>query len=100
MFEYLVLRVKRLVLGSINGIVDVVENVVFEIVMKEVIREIDCVIDEVCDELGIVVVNKYLVNMWLMDVNVKYEVLVEKIQLVVSEGWDDLVEVVIVCQFD
>lgn len=100
MVEQFVLWVKCLVFGGVNLIVDVVENVSLELVMKEVICEVEGVIDEVCDEFGKVLVNKYFVFCCLMDVNVKYESLGDQIEMVVKEGCDDFVEVVIFWQMD
>ena len=57
MAEGLVSRVKRLVSGSVNSLVDVVENASPEMVMKEAIREVDRAIDEVRDQLGLAIAN-------------------------------------------
>ena len=59
MAEGLVSRVKRLISGSINSIVDAVESAAPETTMKEAIREVDRAIDDVRDQLGIAIANKH-----------------------------------------
>ncbi len=77
MAEGLMNRVKRLVSGSVNSIVDAVENAAPEAVMKEAIREIDGAIDDVRDQLGRVIANKHHANKRLMEANAKHEDLAE-----------------------
>ncbi|MEM8988353.1 MAG: PspA/IM30 family protein [Pseudomonadota bacterium] len=100
MSEHLVTRVKRLVSGGVNNLVDAVENASPETVMKEAIREVESAIDQVRDELGKTVANKHLANTRLMDTNTKHEELNEKIQLAVKEARDDLAEAAIARQLD
>jgi phage shock protein A len=100
MSENLVSRVKRLVSGGVNSIVDAVENASPETVMNEAIREVDGAIDQIRDELGKVVANRHLANTRLMDANAKHEELTERIQLAIAEGRDDLAEAAVARQLD
>ncbi len=100
MAEGLVPRVKRLVSGSINSIVDAVENATPETVMKEAIREIDRAVDEVRDRLGLAIANKHHANKRLMEANSKHEDLTEKLRLAIGENRDDLAEAAISRQLD
>ncbi len=100
MAEGLVSRVKRLVSGSVNSIVDAVENAAPETVMKEAIREVDGALDEVRDQLGLALANKHHANKRLAETNSKHEQLAEKIEFAVAEGRDDLAEAAIARQLD
>jgi phage shock protein A len=100
MSESLVARVKRLVSGGVNSLVDAVENASPELVMKEAIREIDRAIDEVRDELGLVIANKHHANKRMMSASAKHEELGESVRLAVSESRDDLAEAAISRQLD
>jgi len=100
MAEGLMNRVKRLVSGSVNTIVDAVENAAPETVMKEAIREIDSAIDEVRDQLGLVIANKHHANKRLMEASAKHEDLAEKLRLAVEQNRDDLAEAAIARQLD
>jgi len=100
MSEQLFSRVKRLVSGGVNSLVDAVENVSPETVMKEAIREVESATDEVRDELGRVLANKHLASRRLMDANTRHETLSEQIEMAVKEGRDDLAEAAISRQMD
>lgn len=100
MSEFLVSRVKRLVSGGFNSIIDAVESASPETVMKEAIREVDDALDQVRDALGKAVANKHLANTRLMDANRRHEDLVAKIQLAVDQNRDDLAEAAIARQLD
>ncbi|MEM9494912.1 MAG: PspA/IM30 family protein [Pseudomonadota bacterium] len=100
MAEGLVNRVKRLVSGSVNSIVDAVENAAPEAVMKEAIREVDSAIDDVRDQLGRAIANKHHANKRLMEAGAKHEDLAEKLRLAVDQGRDDLAEAAIARQLD
>jgi phage shock protein A len=100
MSESLVARVKRLVSGGVNSLVDAVENASPELVMKEAIREIDRAIDEVRDELGLIIANKHHANKRMMGASAKHEELGESVRLAVSESRDDLAEAAISRQLD
>lgn len=100
MAEGLVSRVKRLVSGSINSIVDAVENAAPETTMKEAIREVDRAIDDVRDQLGIAIANKHHASKRLMEANAKHEDLADKLRLAVDQNRDDLAEAAISRQLD
>lgn len=100
MGDMLVSRVKRLVSGGVNTLVDAVENVSPETVMKEAIREVESAIAQVRDELGRVVANRHLASTRLMDANSKHEDLTGKIRLAIGEGRDDLAEAALGRQLD
>ena len=100
MAEGLINRVKRLVSGSVNSIVDAVENAAPETVMKEAIREIDSAVDEVRDQLGRAIANKHHANKRLMEASAKHEELTEKLRLAVDQSRDDLAEAAIARQID
>jgi phage shock protein A len=100
MKERLIGRVGRIISGSFNSLIDVIENAAPETVMSEAIREIDAAIDDVRVELGRVVAGKHLANRRLMEENRKHEDLGEKIELAVKEGRDDLAEAAISQQID
>jgi phage shock protein A len=100
MSEQLVSRVKRLVSGSVNSLVDAVENATPEMVMNEAIRELERATDQVRDELGRVLANKHHASRRLMDANSKHETLAGQMELAVSQGRDDLAEAAISRQMD
>ncbi len=100
MAEKLIGRVKRLISGSVNSVVDAVENKSPETVMKEAIREVDVAIDDVRSELGLVIANKHHANKRLMEAGAKHDDLADKIRLAVTENRDDLAEAAISKQID
>lgn len=100
MSENLASRVKRLVSGSVNSLVDAVENASPDMVMAEAIREIDRATDEMREELGRVLAGKHLASRRLMDANGKHEALTEQIETAVQQGRDDLAEAAISRQMD
>lgn len=100
MAEGLVNRVKRLISGSVNSVVDAVENASPETVMKEAIREIDSAIDDLRDQLGLAIANKHHASKRLMEANAKHEDLADKLRLAVDQGRDDLAEAAIGRQID
>jgi len=93
-------RVGRILSGSVNSLLDAMENMAPETVMEQVVREVDGAIDEVRAELGKVAANKHLASRRLMDANKRHEDLVEKIDLAVREGRDDLAEAAVSRQLD
>ncbi|QDG78440.1 PspA/IM30 family protein [Labrenzia sp. PHM005] len=100
MAEGLVGRVKRLVSGGVNQIVDSIENATPETVMAEAIREVDRATDQVRDELAGVLANKHLANTRLSETSSRHEELQGQIALAVREGRDDLAEAAIAQQLD
>lgn len=95
MSEGLISRVKRLVVGSVNDIVDTIESAGPETVMREAIREIDRAADDVRAQLGRVVANRHNANKRLMDANAKHEELSEQARFAVEQSRDDLAEAAI-----
>lgn len=93
-------RVRRVISGSFNAIVDAVENAAPEVVMEEAIREVEGVVEEVRVELGKVIANKHLANTRLMQAHQKHKDLSKKIELAVNETRDDLAEAAISQQLD
>ncbi|WP_269583097.1 PspA/IM30 family protein [Roseibium sp. Sym1] len=100
MAEGLVARVKRLVSGGVNQLVDSIENVAPDTVMEEAIREVDRAVDQVREELAGVLANKHLANTRLGETTTRHEELQEQIALAVKEGRDDLAEAAIARQLD
>ena len=100
MYENIAVRVGRIISGSMNALVDAVENAAPELVMEEAIREVDAAIGDVRSELGKIIATKHLANTRLMDENRAHEALIEKIELAVAQGRDDLAEVAIAKQLD
>lgn len=100
MSDNLVSRVKRLVSGSVNNLVDAVENASPETVMKEAIREVETATDQVRHELGEVIASKHLANRRLLETSSKHEELTEKINVAIQQGRDDLAEAAIARQLD
>lgn len=100
MSEGLVSRVKRLVSGSVNSIVDTIENAAPETVMREAIREVERAIDDVRAELGLAAANRHHANKRLMETASKHDALADHIETAVAEGRDDLAEAAIGRQLD
>jgi phage shock protein A len=100
MTESIINRVKRIISGSANALVDAVENVTPIVIMEQAAREIDQAIDEVRVELGKVIAGKHLANKRLSEKNTSHEELLDKIELAVTQGRDDLAEVAISAQLD
>ena len=59
MNDGLISRVKRLVTGSVHGLVDSIESAAPETVMREAIREIDEAANEVRTQLGRTIANRH-----------------------------------------
>ena len=100
MREGLVGRVKRLVSGSVNSVVDAVEAAAPETVMKEALREVDLAIDEVRHELGKAAADKHHAAKRLAASSDKHDDLADKIDVAVNEGRDDLAQAAIARQLD
>lgn len=85
-------RVKRIVSGSINALIDAAEGINPQIVMKESIREVDNVISQIRHEMGKFVVEKNRLTKQIVDLNSKHKTLLEQIKVALKEGRDDLAE--------
>ncbi|MEZ5855459.1 MAG: PspA/IM30 family protein [Hyphomicrobiaceae bacterium] len=100
MAEPLVLRVKRLVSGSLNGLVDALENANTEMVMREAVREIDNAVDDVREELGRVVASRHQTRRTIDKTREKLAELAQQAELAIGQGRDDLAEAAIGRQID
>ena len=95
-----ILRVKRLISGGVNSIVDAIENATPETVMNEAIRELESATDQVREELGRVIASRHLASRRLAEATSKIEELAEQIELAVKERRDDLATGAIARQLD
>ena len=93
-------RVKRLISGGVNSIVDAIENATPETVMNEAIRELESATDQVREELGRVIASRHLASRRLAEATSKIEELAEQIELAVKERRDDLATGAIARQLD
>ena len=93
-------RVKRLISGSVNSIVDAIENATPEMIMSEAIRELESATDQVREELGRVLASRHLASRRLAEATSKIEELAEQIELAVKENRDDLAGGAIARQLD
>jgi len=100
MSESLVLRVKRLVSGSVNGLVDALETANSEMVMREAIREIDRAIEDVRDELGHVIAARHQTLRLVERTKQKLVELDDRAKLAVQQNRDDLAEAALSRQLD
>lgn len=92
MAESVALRVKRIVSGSINALIDAAEGISPQIVMKESIREVEQVISQIRHEMGKFVVEKNRLTKQIDEQNKKHKTLLEQIKIALKEGRDDLAE--------
>ncbi len=100
MSEKLVWRVKRLVSGSVNGLVDALESANAESVMREAIREVESTVDDVREELGQVIAARHQAVRHVQKTKEKLEELAGKAAFAVDQGRDDLAEAAIARQMD
>lgn len=95
MSEGLMSRVKRLVVASVNDIVDTLENAAPETVMREAIREIERAVDDVRAALGRTIANRHHASKRMMDTSARHEELSEQARFAVEQNRDDLAEAAI-----
>ncbi len=100
MSENIVLRVKRLMSGSVNGLVDAMEKGASETVMREAIREVDRAIDEVRSELGRVIAQRHHASRRIALSKSKQDELAEKARFAVAQNRDDLAEAALARQLE
>lgn len=100
MNDGLISRVKRLVAGSVNGLVDSMEAAAPETVMREAIREIDDAANEVRAMLGRTIANRHNASKRLMDATSRHEELAEDARFAIDNGRDDLAEAAVARQID
>jgi len=92
MSESLVLRVKRLISGSANGVVDALETANAEMVMREAVREIERATDDVREELARAMTARHQTTRLLEHTKVKQVELSGRAKLAVDQARDDLAE--------
>jgi phage shock protein A len=100
MSESLVLRVKRLISGSANGVVDALETANAEMVMREAVREIERATDDVREELARTITTRHQTNRLLEHTKAKLVELSERAKLAVDQARDDLAEAALSRQLD
>ena len=100
MSESLVLRVKRLISGSVNGVVDALETANAEVVMREAVREIERAADDVREELARTMTARHQTNRLLEHTKAKLVELSERAKLAVDQARDDLAEAALSRQLD
>jgi phage shock protein A len=100
MNESLVLRVKRLISGSVNGVVDALETANAEVVMREAVREIERATDDVREELARTMTARHQTNRLLEHTKAKLIELSERAKLAVDQARDDLAEAALSRQLD
>jgi phage shock protein A len=100
MSESLVLRVKRLISGSVNGVVDALETANAEVVMREAVREIERATDDVREELARTITTRHQTNRLLEHTKGKLIELTDRAKLAVDQARDDLAEAALSRQLD
>lgn len=100
MSESLVLRVKRLISGSANGVVDALETVNAEMVMREAVREIERATDDVREELAHAMTARHQTARLLEHTKAKLVELSGRAKLAVDQARDDLAEAALSRQLD
>ena len=100
MSESLVLRVKRPISGSANGVVDALETANAEMVMREAVREIERATDDVREELARAMTARHQTTRLLEHTKVKQVELSGRAKLAVDQARDDLAEAALSRQLD
>lgn len=100
MSESVAARVRRIIAGSINDLVDAFESSNSDGVMREAIREIDRALDDVRSELGRVIASRKQVARHIELTRTKLAELGTKLAFAVEQHRDDLAEAVIARQVD
>jgi len=93
-------RVTRVIGGSVNALLDVMENAAPEATMAQAIREVDEAIDEVRSELGRVEAVKHVASSSLNKLNTQKETLAEQIEIAMGKGDETLARAGIARQVD
>lgn len=100
MKEAIATRVGRLIVGSVNALIDAVEGAAPDVVLQQSLRDIDRTVDELRGELGQVVATRHLASRRLLDENRRHEDLGEQVELALAQAREDLAEAAIARQFD
>ncbi len=85
-------RVKRIISGSINILIDAAEGVSPQTIMKESIKEVDAVIAQIRHEAGKMVVEKTRLKRQISELAQRHETLEEQIKIAIKEDREDLAE--------
>jgi phage shock protein A len=100
MSETLVVRVKRLLSGSVNGLAGNRQAAAAETAMREAIREIACTIDDLHDALANAIVARHRAYRSIALSRTKINELVGMASVAVNQNRDDLAEAAIARQID
>ena len=100
MGESIISRVRRLMSGSLEDLVDKMESSSSETVMREAIREVDRAVDEAKAAQGNALAKRHHANRHVAMAEQKLAELAGKAKLAISEHRDDLAEAVIARQLD
>ncbi|MGL1885864.1 MAG: PspA/IM30 family protein [Reichenbachiella sp.] len=100
MNEGITARVSRIISGSANRLITIIESAAPEVVMEESIREIDDAVYDVKSELGKVEASKHMISKRLIETNNKHDELSENITIALNENREDLAEAAVSKQMD
>jgi phage shock protein A len=100
MAESVLMRVRRLVVGQIEGAVDQLERAGGVGVMREAIREVERAIDEVRGEVEAATTRRLQAMRQTRMIGDRVAALEEKARFALSEGRDDLAEAAVAGQLD
>ncbi|MAE95595.1 MAG: hypothetical protein CL910_13130 [Deltaproteobacteria bacterium] len=100
MAETLASRVGRIVSGSVHALVSAMENASPDLILEQAIREVEAAADDVRAELGREIAKKHLASTRLAEEGRRHEDLIEKIEIALREGREDLAEAAAARQLD
>ena len=93
-------RIRRIIAGTANSIVEKIEGLAPEAVLKEAIREVDSAIDEVRAEMGRVVAQKHNVTKAIGKLNQEHGQISGQLEIAMGEDRKDLLELAVSRQID
>ncbi|MEO1650550.1 MAG: PspA/IM30 family protein [Pseudomonadota bacterium] len=100
MSESLIPRVRRLISGSLNAVIDTIEGNAPDTVMREAIREVERATDEVRHELGVAIASRHHASKRLMEATTKHDELADQARFAIDQGRDDLAAAAVSRQLD
>lgn len=100
MSENLAARVRRVIAGSVNDLVDAIESANADGVMREAIRETERALDDVRSELGQAMARRHQTARHIEKLREKISEFGNKASMAVTQGRDDLAEAAILRQID
>jgi phage shock protein A len=100
MSETIIARVKRIVSGNLNELIDRLEKSQAEIVMKEAIREVDRAIEDVRSAQGKSLLKSKQIENQVISLKSKLSELSQKILFAIDQQRDDLAKAAITRQLD